>query len=100
MPPHKQESEQIIESSQTNRSIRPTQKGAPVFADLGDRDNGRIVLLVVLDFEKPQLDPEILEEGFSCYPRPLRKEGPVPESVAREVPNMIDGVRLVGEAGP
>jgi hypothetical protein len=70
-----------------------------VFADLGDRKDGRIVLLVVVDFGKPQLDPEIPEEEFSCYPRSLRKEGSIPESVAREVPSMIDGVRFEGKAG-
>jgi hypothetical protein len=69
-----------------------------VFVDLGNRKGGRIVLLVVVAFGKPQLDHEIFEEAFSCYPESLHKEGPVLESVAREVPSMLDGVRFAGEA--
>ena len=70
-----------------------------MFADFGDRKGGRIVLLVVVDFGKPQLDREILEEGLSWYPKSLRKESSVPERVARSVPSMLDGVRFAGKLG-
>jgi len=43
-------------------------ENTPVFVDLNDRKGGTIVLLVIVDFEKPQLDREIFEEGFSWYP--------------------------------
>lgn len=70
-----------------------------MFVDLGDRKGGTIVLLVVVDFEKPQLEREIFEEGFSWYPKPLRKESPVLERVARGIPSMLDVVRFAGKAG-
>lgn len=70
-----------------------------MFVDLGDRKGCRVVLFVVVDFGKPQLDREILEEGVSWYPKSLRKESPVPERVAREFPSMLDGVRFAGNAG-
>jgi hypothetical protein len=70
-----------------------------VFVELGDRKGGTIVLLVVVDFQKPQLDREILEEGFSCYPKLVRKESPVPECVVREVASMLDCVRFGGKSG-
>jgi hypothetical protein len=84
---------------QTNKVKWGDAKNALVFADLGGRNGGGIVLLVVVDFGRPQLDPEIPEKRFSCYPRLLRKESSVPECVARDVPSMIDGVRFVGKPG-
>jgi hypothetical protein len=86
-------------SGQTNRSNGADAEGTLVFVDLGDRNGSRVVLFVVVDFGKPRLDCEILEEGVSCYPKSLRKESPVPERVAREVPSMLDGVRFAGKVG-